>query len=81
MAARHLPVGRSLELVYDGMKLPPIKAFDKAENVIYIYSFSLSFVPGLSLAFVVADRKLIESLSYLVSVRMTGRLRNYLQNI
>lgn len=58
------------ELVYDGMKLPPIKAFDKAENVIYIYSFSLSFVPGLSLAFVVADRKLIESLSYLVSVRM-----------
>lgn len=57
-------------LIYDGMKLPPIKAFDKAENVIYIYSFSLSFVPGLSLAFVVADRKLIESLSYLVSVRM-----------
>ena len=27
-------------------------------------------MPGLSLAFVVADRKLIESLSYLVSVRM-----------
>ena len=58
------------ELVYDGIKLPPIKAFDKSENVIYIYSFSLSFVPGLSLAFVVADKQIIESLSYLVSVRM-----------
>lgn len=58
------------ELVYDGMKMPPIKAFDKAENVIYIYSFSLTFVPGLSLAFVVANKEVIESLSYLVSVRM-----------
>ena len=58
------------ELVYDGPKLPPLKALDKAENVIYIYSFSLSFVPGLSLAFVVANSRLIESLSYLVSVRM-----------
>ncbi len=58
------------ELVYDGLKLPPIKSFDTLGNVIYIYSFSLTFVPGLSLAFVVADRQLIESLSYLVSVRM-----------
>lgn len=58
------------ELVYEGMKLPPLKAFDKAENIIYIYSFSLTFMPGLSLAFVVANREVIESLSYLVSVRM-----------
>ncbi len=58
------------ELVYEGKRLLPLKALDKAENVIYIYSFSLSFVPGLSLAFVVANSRLIESLSYLVSVRM-----------
>lgn len=58
------------ELVYEGSKLPPLKAFDKAENIIYIYSFSLTFMPGLSLAFVVANREVIESLSYLVSVRM-----------
>ena len=58
------------ELVYDGIKVPPIKSFDTLGNVIYVYSFSLTFVPGLSLAFVVADRELIESLSYLVSVRM-----------
>lgn len=58
------------ELVYTGMKFPPLKALDKAENIIYIYSFSLTFVPGLSLAFIVANSDVIESLSYLVSVRM-----------
>ena len=60
------------ELVYRGEKLPPLKAFDTLNNVIYIYSFSLTFVPGLSLAFVVADKELIRSLSYLVSVRMVA---------
>lgn len=58
------------ELVYDGDKLPPIKAFDTAGNVIYIYSFSLTFIPGLSLAFVTGNRDLIRALSYLVSVRL-----------
>ena len=60
------------ELVYRGEKLPPLKAFDTLNNVIYIYSFSLTFVPGLSLAFVVADKELIRSLSYLVAVRMVA---------
>ena len=58
------------ELVYDGDKLPPIKAFDTTGNVIYIYSFSLTFIPGLSLAFVTGNRDLIRALSYLVSVRL-----------
>ena len=58
------------ELVYGGSRLLPLKAFDIMKNVIYIYSFSLTFMPGLSLAFVVADRTLIKSLSYLVPVRM-----------
>ena len=58
------------ELVYKGEKLPPIKAFDTLENVIYIYSFSLTFVPGLSIAAVVANAEVIRSLSYLVSVRL-----------
>lgn len=60
------------ELVYDGNRLPPLKAFDTTGNVIYIYSFSLTFVPGLSLAFVTASRDVIRSLSYLVSVRMVA---------
>lgn len=58
------------ELVYEGEKPPPIKAFDTLGNVIYIYSFSLTFIPGLSLAFVVGNRDFIRALSYLVSVRL-----------
>ena len=58
------------ELVYDGPDILPVKALDTLGNVIYIYSFSLTFVPGLALAFVVADKSVIESLSYLTSVRM-----------
>lgn len=58
------------ELAYDGEKLPPIKAFDTLENVIYVYSFSLTFVTGLSIAVVVANADVIRSLSYLVSVRL-----------
>ena len=38
--------------------------------VIYIYSFSLTFIPGLSLAFITGNRDFIRALSYLVSVRL-----------
>lgn len=58
------------ELVYEGERLPPIKTFDTLGNVIYIYSFSLTFVTGLSCAAVVASADVIHSLSYLVSVRL-----------
>ena len=58
------------ELAYDGEKPPPIKAFDTMGNVIYIYSFSLTFVPGLSLAFVTGNRDFIRAQSYLVAVRL-----------
>lgn len=58
------------ELVYSGARFLPLKAFDEAENIIYIYSFSLTFIPGMSLAFIVGSHALIKSLSYLVSVRM-----------
>lgn len=60
------------ELVYDGARIPPLKALDTLGNVIYIYSFSLTFVPGLSLAFVAADKHIIESMSYLTSVGMAS---------
>jgi len=58
------------ELAFDAEHLPTIKSMDTNENVIYIYSFSLTFIPGLSMAFVVAPEKVIKSLSYLVSIRM-----------
>ena len=60
------------ELVYEGDQVMPLKALDKAGNVIYIYSFSLTFTPGLSLAFIVADKEVIRSLSYIVSVRFVS---------
>jgi len=60
------------ELVYEGESIPPVKALDTLGNVIYIYSFSLTFVPGLSLAFVAADKSVIESMSHLVSLTMTA---------
>ncbi len=58
------------ELSFQDVTLPTLKAMDRSENVIYIYSFSLTFIPGLSMAFVVAPEKLIKSLSYLVSIRI-----------
>ena len=60
------------ELVYEGEHITPIKALDTMNNVIYIYSFSLTFAPGLSLAFIVADKEVIRSLSYIVSVRFVA---------
>lgn len=58
------------ELSFEEIVPPAIKSMDRSDNVIYIYSFSLTFIPGLSMAFVVAPPKLIKSLSYLVSVRI-----------
>lgn len=58
------------ELSFEEKFLPTIKSMDRSDNVIYIYSFSLTFIPGLSMAFVAAPEKLIRSLSYLVSIRI-----------
>lgn len=65
-------VDAASELFYEGEQVTPLKALDTMGNVIYIYSFSLTFVPGLSLAFIVADKEVIRSLSYLVSVRFVA---------
>ena len=61
------------ELAFDQGVLPmTLKSMDTHGNVIYIYSFSLTFIPGMSLACVVAPEKLIKSFSYLVSIRMVS---------
>jgi len=77
----------SSELAFEGDRLPPIKAFDEGNNVIYIYSFGLTFVPGISIAFVAATKEIIKGLSYLVSVRLVNLdwisqklLDNYLED-
>lgn len=58
------------ELNFFGNPEPTLKSMDKGNNVIYIYSFALSFVPGLSMAFTLAPEELVRSLRYLVSVRL-----------
>lgn len=58
------------ELAYGTEGLPTIKSMDKNNNVIYIYSFSLTFIPGMSMAFVAASKTLVNSLSYMVSIRL-----------
>ena len=60
------------ELYYDIDRVPSIKSMDEGNNVIYMYSFSLTMMPGISVSFVVADRMIIETLSGMVSVRIAS---------
>ncbi len=58
------------EIRFEGIHIPSLKALDKGNNVIYIYSFALTFAPGIRMAFILADKTLIKSLSYIVSIRL-----------
>lgn len=58
------------EIRFEGNRIPSLKALDKGNHVIYIYSFALTFAPGIRMAFVLADKTLIKSLSYMVSIRL-----------
>ena len=60
------------DLQYTGPRVPRLKAMDRGNNVIYIFSFSLTFVPGVSIAFVAGPKTLIDSLANLVSVRLVA---------
>ena len=50
------------ELFLDGGPVPTIKSMDVGDNVIYLYSFSLSMIPGIGISFVVANQGLINNL-------------------
>lgn len=60
----------SSEIRFEGVRIPSLKALDKGNSVIFIYSFALTFAPGIRMAFVLADKTLIKSMSYLVSIRL-----------
>lgn len=47
------------ELRYEGEALPPIKAFDTQDKVVYLGSFSKVLAPGLRLAWVAATPELV----------------------
>ncbi len=59
----------SSEILFEGRPTPSLKALDKGNNVIYIYSFALTFAPGLGLAFLAGPKPLMKSLRHLVSLR------------
>ena len=58
------------ELYYDVPEVPSIKSMDAGSNVIYMYSFSLTMVPGLGVSFVIADREVVKRLSEMISVQI-----------
>lgn len=58
------------ELFFEGSKIPSLKAMDPGQNVIYMYSFSLTLMPGVGISFMLAPREVAKSLSEMVSVRL-----------
>ena len=60
------------ELYYDLKPVPSLKSMDPGDNVIYMYSFSLTMMPGAGVSFVVADRNIIDRFSDMVSLRVAS---------
>jgi len=60
------------ELYYDIGEIPSIKSMDTGNNVIYMYSCSLTMMPGIGISFVLADREVIQRLSKMVSMRVAA---------
>lgn len=60
------------EIYYGKEPLPSIKSMDKGNNVIYMYSFSLTMLPGIGVSFVVADRRVVEQFAQMVSLRIAN---------
>lgn len=60
------------ELYYDVKPVPSIKSMDPGNNVIYMYSFSLTMMPGAGVSFVVADKSITERFSDMFSLRVAS---------
>lgn len=51
------------EIRFSGEKLPSIKSFDKAGNVVYVTSFSKTIAPGLRTGIAVGDERIIRKMT------------------
>ena len=60
------------ELYYGENPVPSIKSMDRGDNVIYMYSFSLTMVPGIGVSFVIADKNIVEQFKSMVSLRIAN---------
>ncbi|WP_018962888.1 PLP-dependent aminotransferase family protein [Coprothermobacter platensis] len=50
-------------LVYEGERPPCIKSFDTSEHVVYLSTFSKTFVPGFRLGWIVANKDIIRRIA------------------
>lgn len=57
---------------YTSHSIPTFKSLDRHGSVIYIFSFALTFAPGLKLAFLVAPKTVVEKLVFLMSLYMVS---------
>lgn len=60
------------ELYYDANRIPSIKSMDPGHNVIYMYSFALTMMPGAGMSFLIAEPSIIERLSELISMKVVA---------
>ncbi len=60
------------ELSFEGEEVHSLKSMDAGSNVIYMYSFSLTMVPGIGVSFMVADKSIIRRISDIVSLRIAS---------
>lgn len=51
------------ELRYNGDRVPSLKSYDKAGNVIYVTSFSKTFAPGLRVGVAIGSEEIIRKLT------------------
>lgn len=61
----------SSELYYGGTQPASYLSLDRGNAVIYMYSFGLTFTPGVRLACVLGPRQVIENMSKIVAMRLT----------
>lgn len=60
------------EIRFTENNIPSIKSLDKMGSVIYIYSFALTYAPGIKLAYILAPKQVIKKISYLLSMHMVN---------
>ncbi|MDO4745137.1 MAG: PLP-dependent aminotransferase family protein [Bacillota bacterium] len=60
------------ELYYEMDSIPSIKSMDTGNNVIYMYSFSLTMMPGAGISFLIADTSVVKRLSEMVSMKIVS---------
>lgn len=60
------------ELYYESTQPIPYMSLDRGNSVISVYSFGLTFTPGVKVACVLGPRQVIDNMSKIVAMRMTS---------